>query len=213
MKGTLALGVLGALIAVATIIGGAAFADSPTPVPEPLAIVAPIPKPGPGQHLVQWVDGSTYIYPCGTPTPEIIHVLSTDWEITQWIQGAEYAVDRGRYPTVTTTDIAKLPDGVSCGTVIVEVARPTGWPPTFSPLWVGPIPAPAPVTVVPLAAPSTPTAAAPAAPAVVSPSPASSQPHPAAATTPAATAPVPPVIPAIPVALLTEWQRMQHRVF
>lgn len=209
MKGTLALGVLGALIAAATITGGAAFADSPTPVPETLLTVAPIPRPGPGQHLVQWVDGSTYVYPCGTPTPEIINVLTTDWEITQWIQGTEYAVDRGRYPLVTTTAIAKLPDGVNCGTSIVEAAPPAGWPSTFSPLWVGPIPSPAPVTAVPYAAPATPAAAAPAAPAVVSPSPASSQP-PVAATTPAATALVAPVIS---VALLTMWQRMVHRIF
>lgn len=194
-------------------IGGAtaAFADSPVITPEPLATVAPIPQPGPGQHLDQWIDGSTYVFPCGTPTPEIINTLTTDWEITQWIQGKEYAVNEGRHITVTTTDNAHWPVGVTCGTADTSDAPPAGLPPTFSPLWVGPIPSPTSVTVVPYTAAPAPAPAAPAAPA----------PTPTAAPVVRPQAPSQPSVPAAapvavaktaPSAPLTQWQRIVHRI-
>lgn len=211
---------LSAVVAVVALTGGlslagtvAAFADSPTPYPEPLPAIAPIPQPGPDQHLVQWVDGSTYVFPCGTPTPEIINTLTTDWEITQWIQGTEYAISRGRHITVTTTDNAQWPVGVTCGTADNSGAAPAGFPSTFSPLWTGPTPVP--TTAVPYTAAPAPTTTAPVAPA---PTPtAATAVHPQAPSQPAvpAAAPVavPQVVPAVPSALLTEWQRMVHRIF
>lgn len=215
---TLTAVVVIAVTGALSIMGAAAaFADSPAITPEPLATVAPIPQPGPGQRLDQWVDGSTYVFPCGTPTPEIINVVTTDWEITQWIQGKEYAVNEGRHITVTTTDNAHWPVGVTCGTADTSGAPPAGLPSTFSPLWVGPIPSPASVTVVPYtAAPApAPASAAPVAPTSAPAAAAVSQPPVAPQTAVIAPAPaVAPIItPAIPNALISVWARMQHRIF
>lgn len=195
-------------VAIALSITGAtaAFADDQGPVPS----ADPIPQPGPGQHLDQWVDGMTYVYPCGTPSVEVVRTLTTDWEITQWIQGAEYAVKRGRHVDVTTTDNTWMPAGETCGTTTGN-PPPADYPPTFSPLWAEPTPTP---TVVPYASEPASAAAQPAPasePAAPASRPAAPQPPMVSLATPAS-APAVPAASTIPAALLTEWQRMVHRM-